>query len=260
MQKKEKKINKESLNGHFLIDRKKIEKKKKIVNKAEAKVKGPMYTPSQIEEEIQKRSERMRQELVAGFKAIRKYPKSVTIFGSARLKKDHKYYKKAKSLASKICSEGYAVITGGGPGIMQAANEGTFETCSWGVGFNIELPFEQVLNPYVTHGVDFHYFFTRKVSMSFSAEAYIYFPGGFGTLDELFEIMTLVQTKKIPKVPIILVGKDFWKPLISYFEKTLLEKYQTISPSDLKIFTFTEDEDEILKIIKKAKLRDEYKK
>jgi len=194
-----------------------------------------------------------------GMRAIRRYPKTVTFFGSARLKEDHKYYQMAVKLAGKLCQEGFAVITGGGPGIMQAGNEGTFKTCGSGIGFNIELPFEQVINPFVTHGVDFHYFFTRKVSMTFSGECYVYFPGGFGTLDEFFEVLTLIQTKKVPKVPVFLVGKEYWNPLIKFFEKTLLNKFGTISKGDLNLFKVTDDLDEIVKVAKKAKMRNEYK-
>ncbi len=187
----------------------KKKKNKKIINKPESSLK-----PLIIEEELKKKTNQKRikeitKEFCDGIQAVSLYPKSVTFFGSARLKPSNKYYKKAVYLAGKICKEGYAVITGGGPGIMEAGNRGTKESCGYGIGFNIELPFEQVLNPYITHGVDFHYFFTRKVAMTFSSEVYIYFPGGFGTMDELFEILTLKQTKKIPNVPIILVGKEY---------------------------------------------------
>jgi uncharacterized protein (TIGR00730 family) len=186
-----------------------IKKNKKQINKPDFKIKRRFHTQKEILQLTQARNKRVVEELTAGICAIRKYPKSVTIFGSARLKPGSEFYEKARSVAGKICEAGYAVITGGGPGIMQGANHGTFDKCGSGIGFNIELPFEQNINPYVTHGVDFHYFFTRKVSMTFSGEVYIYFPGGFGTLDEFFEIMTLIQTKKIPKVPVILVGKEF---------------------------------------------------
>lgn len=182
---------------------------KKIINKPDYKLKNIQLTSQEIEDNLNQRKNRIIDELKEGISAIRNYPKSVTFFGSARTKSSDKAYKQARYLAGKICREGYAVITGGGPGIMEAANRGTFETCGYGIGFNIELPFEQVINPYVTHGVNFHYFFTRKLAMTFSSEAYVYFQGGFGTLDELFEIITLIQTKKIPKVPIILVGKKF---------------------------------------------------
>lgn len=186
-----------------------VKKNKKVINTVDAKIKREFYTLEDMMRLTDERSNRIANELRMGFRAIRKYPKSVTIFGSARLKRTDPFYIKAQEVGAAICKAGYAVITGGGPGIMQAANQGTFEECGSGIGFNIELPFEQVINPYVTHGVDFHYFFTRKVSMTFSGEAYLYFPGGFGTLDEFFEIVTLIQTKKIPKVPVILVGTAF---------------------------------------------------
>lgn len=183
--------------------------KKKIINKPDAQIRRRFHTQEEMALLTEKRSKLIVNEIKTGIRAIRQYPKSVTFFGSARLKAGSKYYELARSLARKICQEGYAVITGGGPGIMQAANQGTAEACGSAIGFNIELPFEQNINPYVTHGVNFHYFFTRKVSMTFSAEVYIYFPGGFGTMDEFFEILTLVQTKKIPRVPIVLVGKEY---------------------------------------------------
>lgn len=236
-----------------------LKKNKKTINKPDFKIKRNFHTQKEIIKITEGRSKKVIEELTMGIRTIRKYPKSVTIFGSARLKPGSEFYEKARSLGGKICEAGYAVITGGGPGIMQGANHGTFEKCGFGIGFNIELPFEQNINPYVTHGVSFHYFFTRKVSMTFSGEAYIYFPGGFGTLDEFFEIITLIQTKKIPKVPVILVGKKFWAPLLKYFEKDLLEKFKTISKSDLNLYKVIDDEEEIIKIIKKAKLRDEYK-
>ena len=187
----------------------KIKKNKKVINKPDSSIKRDFYTQAEIAKLTKERGNKILDEFNAGMEAIKQYPKSVTIFGSARLPKKHPSYIAAKELGAKLCQEGFAVITGGGPGIMQAANQGTKETCGSAIGFNIELPFEQSINPYVTHGVDFHYFFTRKVSMTFSGEAYIYFPGGVGTMDEFFEILTLVQTKKLPKVPIVLVGKKF---------------------------------------------------
>lgn len=242
----------------------KINKNKKQINKPDHSIKKEFVISENILKDIQARNSRISAELEKGFKAIRQYPKSVTFFGSARLKIGNEYYEFARKLSGMVCKTGYCVITGGGPGIMEAGNRGTFEVCGRGTGFNIELPFEQVINPYVTHGVNFHYFFTRKVSMTFSGEAYVYFPGGFGTLDELFEILTLIETKKIPKVPVILVGKKFWQPLIKFFEKTLLKDNGTISKGDLnsfKLFDTTEkDAEEIIKIIEKAKLRNEYTK
>ena len=240
-----------------------IKKHKKKINKPDHLIKQDFVIDEKILKDIQARKSRICAELEAGFKAIRRYPKSVTFFGSARLKPSNKYYKFATKLSGMVCDAGYCVITGGGPGIMEAANKGTFERKGIGTGFNIELPYEQVINPYVTHGVNFHYFFTRKVSLASSAEAYIYFPGCFGTMDEFFEILTLIQTKKIPKIPIILVGKKYWEPLIKIFKENFLKEFGTISKNDLnlfKLFDITDkDADEILKIVKKAKIRDEYK-
>ena len=141
---------------------------------------------------------------------------------------------------------------------MQAGNQGTFETCGSGIGYNIVLPFEQSANQYVTHGVDFEYFFTRKFSMNFTGEAYLCFPGGFGTLDEFFEILTLVQTKKVQKVPIILVGSEFWQPIMDYSKDVLLDKFGTISPEDLDLFQILDDEDEIMRVVTEAPMRGEY--
>lgn len=220
------------------------------------------HTPHRLDTEIERmlhsRAERMEDELLNAFHAIKHFPKSVTFFGSARFKPDHPYYQKAKRISARICKEGYAVITGGGPGIMAAGNEGSNGSCHHAVGFNIELPTEQVINEHVTHGVNFHYFFTRKVGLFFSAEAYLYFPGGFGTLDEFFELVTLIQTKKLPAVPTILVGSDYWQPIIDMCKSQLLEKFETVSPQDFDIFKIIDDEDEILEIVKAAPLRSEY--
>lgn len=204
------------------------------------------------------RIEAITEELKAGFEAIAAYPKTVTIFGSARFPEDNIYYQKARQLGARCCSKGFAVITGGGPGIMEAGNRGTFESCGTAVGFNIKLPHEQTSNEYVTHGVDFQYFMIRKFCMHFAGEAYVFMPGGFGTLDEFFTILTLVQTKKIQAVPMILVGKEFWQPLVDYSKNVLLDKHAAISPEDLDLFIVTDDEDEIMKIIEGAPLRGGY--
>ena len=230
--------------------------RKAKINKADNRVKFEKITKKDIARDLTARQSTVVKELDAGLSAVRAYPKSVTFFGSARTKQSDFYYKKARHLAQHCCREGFAVITGGGPGIMEAGNRGTNESCGTAVGFNIELPYEQVINPYVTHGVNFYYFFTRKVSLTFSAEAYVYFPGGFGTLDELFEILTLVQTGKIEKVPIILIGKKFWNPLQKFIEKVLRDEYKTISRGDEKLYTITDDVEAAMKIIKKAPIRE----
>lgn len=212
----------------------------------------------QMKEMLEDKSEHCAEELLAGFKAIAEYPQTVTIFGSARTKPGTKDYEDIRRVAGKICLDGYAVLTGGGPGIMEAANKGATETCGYSLGFNINLPFEQSINPYVTHGLDFDFFSARKMAMFFSAEAYIYCPGGFGTLDELFQLLTLIQTKKAPKTPIILMGSEYWKPLDNFIRETMLNEFKAISPEDLDLYTITDNDDEILKIIRNAPERGLY--
>lgn len=197
------------------------------------------------------------QEFADGFEIMRHHSRSVTFFGSARFTESHEYYEKARHIAARISREGYAVITGGGGGIMEAGNRGAHESGGDSIGFNIKLPFEQKLNPYVTEDLAFKYFFSRKVLLAFSAEAYLFFPGGFGTLDEFFELITLVQTKKIPRVPLILVGDDYWGKLDVFIREQLLRNYQTINPEDLNLYDITEDPDEIVRIVTSAPLRDE---
>jgi len=197
------------------------------------------------------------QEFSDGFEVMRHHSRSVTFFGSARFTESHEYYKKARDIAARISREGYAVVTGGGGGIMEAGSRGAHEAGGDSIGFNIKLPFEQKLNPYVSEHLSFNYFFSRKVLLAFSAEAYLFFPGGFGTLDEFFELITLVQTKKIPRVPLILVGDEYWGKLNSFIHEELLRNFKTISPEDTNLYDITEDPDEIARIVTSAPLRDE---
>lgn len=231
----------------------------KKINIPEVDLPVTPQTVSEFENDTVERISRIEAELQMGFQFIKSHPKSVTIFGSARFKEDDEHYQAARELAGRLSAEGYAIVTGGGPGIMEAANRGAQETegNEHSLGMCIQLPHEQVTNPYVTSSANFHYFFTRKVLMSFAAEAYIYYPGGFGTLDEFFELLTLVQTKKIPKLPIILVGNDYWKPLDAWIKHHLLEDHAAINPEDTDLYTITEDVDEIVNIVKNAPLRDE---
>lgn len=202
-----------------------------------------------------KRVEAITKEFTNGFELIKNYPRSVSFFGSARTKEGDFYYEKTKNLAGRIVQElHYAVVTGGGPGIMRAANRGAYYAGGNSVGLTIDLPKEQMTNEYLTDKINFHYFFSRKVCLSFSAEAYLFFPGGFGTLDEFLEILTLVQTNKIPRIPMILVGEKFWSPLQKFFEEVLL-KENMIDHDDVGLYTITDDEEKIIEIIKNAPVR-----
>ncbi len=192
---------------------------------------------------------RIMSEFVTGFDILRKYSTAATFFGSARLKPQDPAYKEAEQLASKLAKKGFTIITGGGPGIMEAANVGAFKVGGKSVGLNIQLPMEQKLNPYVTESESFHFFFSRKVMLSFASEVYVYFPGGFGTMDEMFEIVTLIQTKKIQKIPVVLYGKDFWSPLIDFFEKQLYKKYGTITKEDIELMHIVDSVDEAYEYI-----------
>lgn len=212
-------------------------------------------TFSELDTIINDRIGRITQELRTGFDFLKTIEKSVTFFGSARTAPDDYYYKKAKALGNRITEElGFTVITGGGPGIMRAANCGSTAGGGKSIGFTIKLPTEQTTNTCVTGEVPFNYFFSRKVCMTYSAEAYVYFPGGYGTLDELFEILTLVQTNKIEKVPIILVGNKYFGELEKFLKKNIL-KYGMIDQADMQLYTITEDEEIILDIIRNAPIR-----
>lgn len=227
------------------------------VNLPEAKIDRDPLTLKEISKvATNRRTSRIATEFDRGFSFIRKYPKSVTFYGSARFKDRNIHYKDARALARRLSKQGYAVVTGGGPGIMEAANRGAFEAGGASIGLNIKLPKEQVINPYVTDSIDFFYFFSRKTALSFSAEAYIFYPGGYGTLDEFFEIITLIQTKKIYRAPIILVGSDFWKPLQAFLAEHCLLRHNAIDKKDLLLYTITDDHDEIERIVQAAPIRD----
>lgn len=200
----------------------------------------------------------INEEITQGLNIIERYPKKVSFFGSTRFTEANPYYQQARSLASRLVKDlDYTVVTGGGPGIMEAANRGAKEAGGHSIGLNIQLPKEQVANQYQTVSIPFHYFFTRKVTLTFASRLYIYFPGGFGTLDEFYEILTLVQNKKIHKVPIILVGAKFWERLdIDFHHKEMLsEEFQTIEPEDTSLYTITDDIDTILHIAHDAQMR-----
>lgn len=183
-------------------------------------------------------------EFVEGFDVIRRYSLAVTFFGSARASLGDDSYQIAEELAGRLAKRGFAIITGGSSGIMQAANKGAFDAGGASVGLNINLSEAQGYNQYLTDRFVFDHFFVRKVMLTYASEVYIYFPGGFGTLDEFFEIVTLVQTKKIRKVPIILFGRDFWGPLLVFIEKTVYQKHSAVDMGDMKLYTVVDTVDE----------------
>lgn len=198
----------------------------------------------------------IKEEFRNGIDNIKNITPSVTFYGSTRIKEEHPVYQKVKNLAYRISKElNYAVITGGGPGIMQAANQGAFNAGGKSLGLTIRLPHEQFTNPYVKDEIPFEFFFARQVSMSYATEVCIFCPGGFGTMYELFEILTNMQTGKVGSIPIILYGSEFWNPLKNFINEVLLEKYKTVSEKDVTLYTIIDSEDEILEIVKNSKMR-----
>ena len=209
-------------------------------------------TKRELHQTARERVSVIAKEFADGFKFLEDYPKSITIFGGSHFNEDNEYYKKARSLGARVVKDlGYSVFTGGGPGLMEAANRGAYEAGGQSLGLTIELSHKQIQNQYLTKKIDFYYFFSRKVCLSFSAEAYVFFPGGFGTLDEFFEIVALVQTNKIEPVPIICFGSDFWKPIDEMMRKEFLSR-KTIEAGDLALYTITDDENHVLDIIRNA--------
>jgi uncharacterized protein (TIGR00730 family) len=186
---------------------------------------------------------RILSEFVEGFDALNEVGPAITVFGSARVTAEDPYYKLGRSLGAALANRGFAVITGGGPGIMEAVNRGCHEAGGLSVGCNIELPHEQALNPYVDLGVEFRYFFVRKNMFVKYARGFVIFPGGFGTLDELFESLTLAQTGKIEHFPIVLFGTEYWSGLLDWMKATVLAS-GAINPEDLKLMTLTDDPEE----------------
>ncbi len=190
-------------------------------------------------------------EFVNGFERMQQIGPCVSIFGSARTKPENKYYQLAEEIAFKLTQEGYGVITGGGPGIMEAANKGAKRGKGNSVGLNINLPFEQKPNDYIDRdkSIDFNYFFVRKTVFLKYSQGFIGMPGGFGTIDELFESLTLVQTNKIAEFPVVLVGREYWEGLIDWIKKTMLHEEHNINESDLDLFKIVDTADEAVKHI-----------
>ncbi|MGD0976699.1 MAG: TIGR00730 family Rossman fold protein [Minisyncoccia bacterium] len=210
---------------------------------------------------------RIMAEFIDGWQFLADYKKTVTFFGSARFAEGQKWYEEARKLGKMLASHGFSIITGGGPGIMEAANRGAHEAkeetiddtgIGNSLGLNIKLPTEQRINPFVDRSVAFHYFFVRKVMLSYYAQAYVYFPGGFGTMDEMFELITLIQTKKVPAIPIILVGKEYWQNLADYIKKWVYEEFKNIDKEDMDIYKIVDTAEEAFDIIKNSPERKEF--
>jgi len=206
-------------------------------------------------------------EFVDGFETLNRIGPCVSIFGSARTKPGSKYYEHAANVAKRLTEEGYGVITGGGPGIMEAGNKGAYENNGVSVGLNIQLPFEQNHNPYIDpdKNLDHRFFFVRKVMFVKYAQAFVVMPGGFGTMDELFEVLTLIQTNKVSKVPVVLFGVDYWAGLKTWIKEVMGEQEGNINPIDLDLMPSTDDVEEVVHIInefyegeKQVRLRPNY--
>ena len=194
-------------------------------------------------------------EFTQGFKFLEDFPKSITFFGANQFSPDNPYYQSAQILSGRLVKElGYTIVSGGGPGIMEAANRGAFEAGGNSIGLLIKLPHEQKINHYVTKTFPSYYFFVRKVLLTFSAEAFIFYPGGYGTLDEFFEILTLIQTKKISNIPVICVGSEYWNKLKKFIIDEMLAR-KTVNEEESELFQIVDDHDKIIEIIKKVPVR-----
>ena len=207
------------------------------------------YQINELKKEEAWRLFRIIGDFVDGFDVMPKYIPAVTIFGSARVKEGDKYYEAARQLAYKLAKEGFSIVTGGGPGIMEAGNRGAYEAGGNSIGLNIALPLEQVPNKYAKVQLNFHYFFARKVMLVKYATAYILFPGGYGTLDELTEVLVLIQTKKLKRFPVFLYGSEYWNGLVEWIRNSVLKNHY-ISPEDFELFKVMDDLDEIVNEIK----------
>ena len=243
-----------------LAEQKRNAKKKKTKKRGRAWLEASKKSSRPMQNQLQAFTEtpnwrifRIMAEFIEGFEFLDKLEHEVSIFGSARATEDDPYYQTAKELGCLLAQDGYTVITGGGPGIMEAGNWGAYEGGGESVGLDIELPTEQRRNRYVTKALGFHYFFTRKVMLSASSQAYVYFPGGFGTLDELSEMVTLIQTGKTPKdIPCILVGKEYWTPFIDWIKKSMYGKKKYIAKEDIGLLHVVDTAEQAMKIIRKT--------
>ncbi|HEX5929201.1 MAG TPA: TIGR00730 family Rossman fold protein [Solirubrobacterales bacterium] len=210
-----------------------------------------LRVPCDAEGQDEARLYRIRAEVDAGFDALRDVEDGVSVFGSARVPEGHRWYELCRETGACLARHGFTVITGGGPGLMEAANRGAAETDGLSVGLNIELPHEQHLNPYVNRSLHFHYFFVRKLMFVRYARAFVIFPGGFGTLDELFEALTLIQTDRIQHFPVILVETEFWRPMLDWIDRSL-EDNGLIATADKDLLITADDPSEVCEHVQRA--------
>jgi len=222
---------------------------------ADSTKKFPIDKPFDFKEDANWRIFRVMSEFVEGFEFLYPLRKEVTFFGSARFPENNHWYKEAEKLGRMLAEHGFTIITGGGPGIMEAGNRGAYEGGGESIGLDIELPKEQRRNPYVKKGIGFHYFFTRKVMLSASAQAYVFFPGGFGTMDEFTEIITLLQTHKMESVPCICIGKDFWGPFDRWVQEVMLKQFEAIDAEDRELYKIVDSAEEVFDLVKDSKER-----
>jgi len=233
--------------------------KKSPLNLPASKLPQEKRKPEDFRKSLHWRVFRILSEFVEGWQFLADFKKTVSIFGSARFSEGSKWYEEARKLGKMMAEAGFAVVTGGGPGIMEAGNRGAVEGNGKSIGINIQLDAEQRINPYVQESTAFHYFFVRKVMLSFAARAYVFFPGGYGTLDEAFELLTLIQTKKISdKIPVVLVGKEFWEPVNKWLQEEIYGKYKAVDEEDLKIYTIVDSAEEVFELIKDAPPREDW--
>lgn len=230
---------------------KKIKPQLKIpqINLTRSRINIDSFLATHTDENDPWRIFRIMTEFVMGFDFLREYKKAVTIFGSALFEPTHPTYKQAEKLAGRLAEDGFAIVTGGGPGIMEAANKGAKEAKGKSVGLGIKIPTEQGVNPYAEHYTIYKYFFTRKVMLVYASQIYVFLPGGFGTLDEFFELVNLVKTQKIEPVPIILVDKKFWTPLLDWINNTLVENYKTVSKAQTDFYKLVDTPEEAYSLI-----------
>jgi uncharacterized protein (TIGR00730 family) len=213
-----------------------------------------LRTPRDLEQQDDVRLDRIEAEVEMGFDALRDVDDGVSVFGSARIPAEHRWYELCRETAVCLAKHGFSVITGGGPGLMEAANRGAAEAGGISIGLNIELPHEQGTNPYVNRSLRFHYFFARKLMFVRYARAFVIFPGGFGTLDEMFESLTLIQTKRIKHFPTILVDSEHWRPLLEWFDDTL-EDEGMIGPGDKELLVVADSPEEVCEHVVRASER-----